>query len=87
MNLKTTAISLAALAAACAFAPGAASAMPNGLPHPEGVSNIDQVRWVCDPWGRCGWRPNFYGAYGFYDRPRFFHRPFGFGWHRGWRRW
>jgi hypothetical protein len=88
MKLKTAVISLATLAAVCAFAPGGASAaMPNGLPHPEKLSNIDQVRWVCNPWGRCWWRPNFYGAYGYYGGPRFYHRPWGYGWHRGWRHW
>lgn len=53
MKLKTTVISLAALAGVSALAPGEASAMPNGLPHTERLSGIDQVRWVCNPWGRC----------------------------------
>ena len=89
MNLKTLVIGLTALAGICMLAPGAASAMPNGLPHPEQLSNIDQVRWVCSPWGRCWWRPNFYGAYGYYRAPRFYGRPWGWhrGWHRGWRHW
>ncbi len=77
MNFKTVVIGLAALA----LAPGAASAMPNGLPHAEHLSNIDQVRWVCTPWGRCWWRPNLYGAYGYYGAPRVYGR------HHGWRRW
>ncbi len=85
MNFKTVVIGLATLAGICVLAPGAASAMPNGLPHPEHLSNIDQVRWVCNPWGRCWWRPNFYGAYGYYGAPRVYGRPWG--WHRGWRRW
>ncbi len=85
MNFKTVVIGLAALAGVCVLAPGAASAMPNGLPHVKHLSNIDQVRWVCNPWGRCWWRPNFYGAYGYYGAPRFYGRPWG--WHRGWRRW
>ena len=86
MNFKTVVIGLAALAGVCVLAPGAASAMPNGLPHAEHLSNIDQVRWVCNPWGRCWWRPNFYGAYGYYGAPRFYGRRWG-GWHGGWRRW
>lgn len=85
MKLKRVVIGLIALAGICVLAPGAASAMPNGLPHAEHLSNIDQVRWVCNPWGRCWWRPNFYGAYGYYRAPRVYGRPWG--WHRGWRRW
>lgn len=46
MKLKTTVISLAALAGVSALAPGEASAMPNGLPHTERPSGIDQVRWT-----------------------------------------
>ena len=40
------------MAGVSALAPTAASAMPNGLPHPERLSSVDQVRWVCNPWGR-----------------------------------
>jgi len=53
MNFKTVVIGLAALAGVSVLTPGAASAMPNGLPHAGHLSNIDQVRWVCNPWGRC----------------------------------
>jgi hypothetical protein len=42
------------LAGICVLAPGAASAMPNGLPHAEHLSNIDQVRRVCNPRGDAG---------------------------------
>ena len=84
MNWRTSVIAIAALAGASALAPGAASAMPNGLPNHETVSQVEQVRWVCNPWGRCWWRPNYFRPYAFYGRP--FHRPWG--WHRGWhRRW
>ncbi|WP_322513959.1 hypothetical protein SR870_12910 [Rhodopseudomonas palustris] len=100
MTLKL-AIAAAAALGAVALAPGVASAaMPNGLPNQANAvgsqsANIDQVRYVCDPWGRCVWRPNYYGAYGyygprryygpprFYGGPRFYGRP---GWHGG-RRW
>jgi hypothetical protein len=68
-------------------APQSASAMPNGLPHANQLSNVEQVRWVCSPWGRCWWRPNYYRSFGFYPLPRFGHRPWGWH-HRGWRhRW
>jgi hypothetical protein len=68
-----------------------AGAMPNGLPRVDGASNIEQVRWVCNPWGHCFWRPNYYRhygyrPYGFYPGPRFGSGPRGWG-HRGWHRW
>ena len=31
--------------------------------------HVDQVRTVCNSWGHCWWKPNYYGAY-------------GYGWHR-----
>jgi hypothetical protein len=66
---------------------GASAAMP--MPAKPQLSHVQEARWVCNPWGRCWWRPNYYGAYGYYPAPivRFgprWHR----GWHRGWRhRW
>jgi hypothetical protein len=76
----------ALFAGTMALGAGQASAMPaidHGLAATQGVQ-AEQVRWVCNPWGRCWWRPGprFYGGYGFY-RPR----PYwgGYGWrHRGW---
>jgi hypothetical protein len=44
---------------------------------------------VCNQWGRCWWRPNYYGAYGYYGGPRRYYggpRPWGWG-HRHWHRW
>src|SRR5438270_8467441 len=63
MKLRLAVLGAAALGGA-ALASGTASAMPTGplIKH----SNIEQVRWVCDPWGRCWWTPNYYGAYAFY---------------------
>jgi hypothetical protein len=90
MKLKLALCGLAALGG-IALASGTASAMPNGLPLGNQISNVDQVRYVCNAWGRCWWRPNTYGAYGYYGRPRFYgrgwHRGHHRGWHRGWRRW
>ena len=84
MRLKALVVGLAALGAAALTTAGA-SAMPNGLPQANQVSgqtaNVDQVRLVCNAWGRCWHRPNFYGAYGYYG----YHRPYG--WHHGWHRW
>jgi hypothetical protein len=84
MKLTSSLIGLAALSGTV-LTTLPASAMPNGLPTTAQVSNVDQVRWVCGPFG-CRWRPNYYGAYGFYGGPRFYGRPWG--WHRHWgRRW
>ncbi|PZA13095.1 hypothetical protein DNX69_04905 [Rhodopseudomonas palustris] len=100
MRLKL-AVAAAATLGAVAFAPGIASAaMPNGLPGTAQVAGrtsaqVDQVRYVCNQWGRCWWRPNYYGAYGYYG-PRFygpryygprFYGPRPYGRHHGWRRW
>jgi hypothetical protein len=89
MKLKLAVIGLAALGSA-ALASGNASAMPNGLPvAADTVKNVEHIRWVCNPWGRCWWRPNYYGAYGYYGGPRFYGGPryYGRGWgyHGGWR--
>jgi hypothetical protein len=88
MKLK---FALAGLMAAAAAATASdAAAMPI-VPMPH-LAQVQEARWVCNPWGRCWWRPNYYGAYGYYPAPivRFGGpRHFGWhrGWHRGWRRW
>jgi hypothetical protein len=90
MKLKFAVLGLATLGGV-ALVPGVASAMPNGLPATPQVSPVEQVRYVCNAWGRCWWRPNYYGAYGFYGGPRFYGpRPWRGGWgrHGGWgHRW
>lgn len=54
----------------------AASAMPIApAPVTSEVSNVEQVRMVCDAWGRCFWRPNYYGYYG--PRPYYGPRYYG----------
>jgi hypothetical protein len=84
MKLKSALAGLLALGT-IGVAPQAASALPNGLPHANQLSNVEQVRWVCNPWGRCWWRPNYYRAYGFHPPPPRF-RPWR--WHRHhWHRW
>ena len=78
------------LLAAAALSGGAyvstASAMPVAPLPSDAVGNVEHVRWVCNPWGRCWWRPNYYyGGYGFYGPRRFYG---GYGYRRGWgRRW
>jgi hypothetical protein len=80
MKFKFAVIGLAALSGMALASGSALAAMPNGIPHADQIAkldqNVDQVRWVCNPWGRCWHRPNFYGAYGYYGRPR------PWGWHR-----
>jgi hypothetical protein len=83
MKLKSVLVGLALLGTSAVVSP-AMSAMPNGLPKLETLSQVEQVRWVCNPWGRCWWRPNYYGAYAFYPPPRF--RPWRWH-HRPWHRW
>ncbi|WP_375159932.1 hypothetical protein [Bradyrhizobium sp. RDT46] len=53
-----------------------ASAMPIApAPATPDVAGVEQVRMVCDVWGRCWWRPNYYGYYG----PRPYYRPRYYG--------
>ena len=59
MKPKSAIVGLLSLAAV-GLTPQSASAMPNGLPSANHISNVEQVRWVCNPWGRCWWRPNYY---------------------------
>jgi len=88
MKLRFAVAALTALGAV-ALGANAASAMPNGLPQASQIAtqsaNIDQVRYVCNRWGHCWWRPGWRSAYGFYG-PYRWHGP---GWHRWhhWRRW
>ena len=86
MKLTHALVGLAALGG-LALSAGAASAMPIGLAtNTDIASNVEQAAYVCNRWGRCWWRPNYYyGGYRAYG-PRYFG---GGGYHRGWgyRRW
>ena len=68
-------------------APGAASAMPNGLSAlaQTQASDVQDVRWVCGPY-RCWWRPGFYRGfrtYAFIGPRRHWWGPrWGWGWRR-----
>ncbi|MBC9879546.1 hypothetical protein G8O24_19580 [Bradyrhizobium sp. INPA01-394B] len=69
-----------------------ASAMPVAA-APQ-VSNVEQVRMVCNAWGRCWWQPNVYYGYGYgpgyYGPPRYYgpryYGPRYYGYY-GYRRW
>jgi len=54
----------------------AATAMPIAPVPTKSAANIEQVRLVCNAYGRCWWRPNYYGgyrAYGYYPRRHYWH--------------
>jgi hypothetical protein len=81
MNKLTLAI------AALVIGLGTASATAMPVDNLAGVGTglkVDQVRIVCNAWGRCWRRPNYdYGAYGYYPRRHIYR---GWGW-RHYRRW
>jgi hypothetical protein len=84
INLKYAVVGLTALG--CVALSSTASTMPNGMPSTSRLSNVENVVMVCNAWGRCWWRPNYYVGprvyrYG-YVGPRHY------GYRRGWgRRW
>jgi hypothetical protein len=80
--MKSLPLVLAAVAVWGAAATTGASAMPVAPIQTEQTSNTEQVRWVCNYYGRCWWRPNYYGYYGY---PRY--RYYGYPRYRYWRRW
>ncbi|WGR91738.1 hypothetical protein MTX26_15225 [Bradyrhizobium sp. ISRA443] len=86
MNVKLAIVGLAALGGV-ALTAAPASAMPNGIPNAGQVSNVERVRVVCNPWGRCWSRPNYYGAYAYGGpHPGWRWRHPGWRWgHPGWR--
>jgi hypothetical protein len=94
MTFKLAVLGLAAIGGVALASGPALAAMPNGIPQANQIAegpaaDVDQVRWVCNPWGRCWWRPNYYRAYGYYGGPRFY-GPRPWGWrhhHHHWRRW
>ena len=88
MNLKIGLVA-ASLFGAIAASP-AASAMPIApAPATPQISCVEQVRMVCNAWGRCWWRPNVYYGYGpgyGYYGPRYY-GPRYYGYYGGYRRW
>lgn len=94
MKLKIGLVAASLFGALAASSP--ASAMPVApAPATPQVSDVEQVRMVCDAWGRCFWRPNYYGYYGApapYYGPRYYgpryYGPRVFGpRYYGYRRW
>lgn len=83
MNLKFAFVAIAALGGVALSSATASAAMPNGLPSAaaDQTAVVDQVRYVCNEWGRCWWRPNYYApryyAPRHYYGPRMHHRHWG----------
>ena len=100
MKLKFALAGLVALGGAALASGHASAAMSNSIPGVGTASNVEQVRLVCDAYGRCfrtgprfyGGGPRFYGGGG-YGRPRFSGggrgyggRGYGYGGGRGYGR-
>lgn len=92
---------LLSVATLAGFAVTSASAMPIAPPAAP-MTGLEQVRLVCNEWGRCWRQPDYYRPYGYYrrgdddewrERYRYRHsygyygpRWGGHSWHRGWDR-
>ena len=97
--MRKAILAITSAAAIGSLATTSASAMPIAPPAAP-PSYVDQVGWVCNPWGRCWRRPNYYRPYGYYgyryddDAPPYYRyrrwdgyydRPhYWGGWHRRW---
>jgi len=81
-------LALAAVAVSVGLGMSSASAMPIDNLGSSTVTDTQaqNVRMVCNAWGRCWWRPNYYyggyGAYGYYP-----YRRYGWGYRRWHHRW
>jgi hypothetical protein len=76
--MRNAILAITSAAAIGLLATTSASAMPIEPPAAP-PSYVDQVGWVCNSWGRCWWRPNYYRPYyGYYgyryddDEPRYY---------------
>ena len=58
-------IGILSAAALTLFVATGASAMPIAPPGAQ-TKSAEQVRWVCNEWGRCWWQPDYYRPYGYY---------------------
>lgn len=73
MKMKSAFLGLAAIGGIALTSGSASAAMPNGLSTAQGLaSGVEQVRLVCDVYGRCFRRPSYYAGPGFGVRPRFY---------------
>src|ERR1044072_6410141 len=76
-NMRETILGLAACPAVSAFGIGYAAAFP-AAPLGAVASPVEQVRLVCNEWGRC-WRtgPRYY-RYGYYGTRRYWGPRYGY---------
>jgi hypothetical protein len=63
--MRKAILAITSAAAIGSLATTSASAMPIVAPAAP-PSYVDTVGWVCNSWGRCWWRPNYYRPYGYY---------------------
>lgn len=69
-------------------ASSAASAMPIApAPVTPQVSDVEQVRMVCNAWGRCWRRPDYGYGYDYYGPPRVYAPRYYRPRYYGYRRW
>jgi len=75
--MRKTILGVAASASVLAFGAGVASAFPVA-PIGQAASPVEQVRLVCNEWGRC-WRtgPRYY-RYGYYGPRRYYGPGYGY---------
>ena len=75
--MRKTILGVAASASVLAFGTGVASAFPVA-PIGQAASPVEQVRLVCNEWGRC-WRtgPRYY-RYGYYGPRRYYGPGYGY---------
>ncbi|WFU45951.1 hypothetical protein QA640_45015 (plasmid) [Bradyrhizobium sp. CB82] len=89
---------IAILLSSAAFAALAATGAMPIVPLTAPTSDVEQVRWVCNEWGRCWHQRDYYRPYGYYrryddddewrERYRYRHSYGYYGprWDHGWRR-
>jgi len=79
--MRKVLLALASAATLGVLATSGANAMPIA-PAPPIASGVNHVRLVCNEWGRCWRRPDYYRPYGYYGYgygwPRYRH--YGYGW-------
>src|SRR5690348_5544000 len=80
-SMRKLLLALASAATLGLLATSGANAMPIA-PAPPIASGVNHVHLVCNEWGRCWRRPDYYRPYGYYGYgygwPRYRH--YGYGW-------
>ncbi|TYL86464.1 hypothetical protein [Bradyrhizobium cytisi] len=72
MKLKIGLVAASLFGAIAASSSASAMSVAPAPATPQ-VSDVEQVRMVCNAWGRCWWQPNVYGyGPGYYGPPRYY---------------